>query len=77
MDVIDWIKQLNCRIKYVHIHQNNGINDEHLGLRYGNMPIKDILSALNEYSPEAVWALECKTDYMEDSISLLSELGYI
>jgi len=49
LPILDWIKQRNNRIKYVRIHQNNGLNDEHLGLNNGNIPIKDVLDALNIY----------------------------
>lgn len=77
LPVTDWIKQLGSRIRYTHIHQNNGISDEHLGLRYGNMPLRDVMETLDEYAPEAVWALECDIDHMEESIMLLSEWRYV
>lgn len=75
--VVEWIKQLNTRIKYVHLHQNYGKKDEHLGLRDGNMPLKEVLEALEKYAPDATWALECGIEVMEDSLILLSEYGYI
>jgi len=77
LPVLDWIKQFNRRIKYVHLHQNGGTSDEHLGLRKGTMKIVDVLNALEEHAPEAVWALECSLDDMEDSIALLSEYGFM
>jgi len=77
MTVADWIKQLNKRIRYVHLHQNYGVSDEHLGLKKGDIPIKEVLDGLNEYAPDAVWALECNLDDMEDSILFLKENGYI
>lgn len=75
--VIDWIKQLNNRIRYVHIHQNNGKRDEHLGLTQGNMPMEEVLDALEKYSPNAIWALECNVEAMEESIEFLVKYGYI
>ena len=77
LPVIEWIKLLNTRIKYVHLHQNSGTRDEHLGLRQGNMPMKAVLAALNEYEPDATWALESKTSALEESIEFLVECGYI
>lgn len=75
--VIEWIKQLSNRIKYVHLHQNNGIIDEHLGLTQGTIPMRKVLDALEEYSPNAVWALECNEESMEESIELLIKYKYI
>lgn len=77
LPVNDWIEQLGHRIKYVHLHQNNGINDDHMGLRKGKISIKDMLLALEKHAPEAVWALECDLEDMEDSICFLAEAGFL
>ena len=75
--VTEWIKILGPRITYVHLHDNHGEIDEHLGLGMGNMDIKKVLNALNKYAPNAIWALECKLEYMEDSIKYLKENKFI
>jgi sugar phosphate isomerase/epimerase len=75
--IAEWIRQLGNRIEYVHLHQNYGINDEHLGLRKGNIPLITVLNLLNQYAPEAIWALECAVDEMHNSIEFLTENGYI
>ena len=54
------------RITYVHLHDNHSETDEHLGLGMGNMDIKKVLNALNKYAPNAIWAIECKLEYMEE-----------
>ena len=77
LTVTDWIKQLNNRIKYVHIHSNNGKSDQHLGLKHGNIKPKRVLAALEKYAPDAVWALECKLEYMQETVEYLGEIGYI
>ncbi len=77
LSVIQWIEELKDRIQYVHLHQNNGLEDEHLGLDQGNMPIRKVLEMLEEYSPNSVWALECGLDSMERSIDFLGNYGYI
>ncbi len=78
LPVLKWIEKLEGRIRYVHLHQNYGKRDEHLGLREGNMPIREILDALNEYSPDAIWALEPnRPEDIEDSILFLRECGYL
>lgn len=76
-DVVDWIKTLGSRITYVHLHDNHGQIDEHLGLGLGNMNLKEVLTALNQYAPDAVWALECRLEHMEESISYLKENGFV
>ena len=76
-EVIDWIKLLGDKINYVHLHDNNGEWDEHLGLKKGNIPLVEVLNALNEYSPNAVWSLECKIEDMESSIEFLKEHKFI
>ena len=76
-DVIGWIKSLGTRITYVHLHDNHGQTDEHLGLGKGNIDIIKVLNALNQYSPNAVWALECNLEDMEKSIIYLKENNFI
>jgi len=75
--VIDWIKTLKDRIGYVHIHDNNGENDEHLGIGKGNIPMFEVLTALNTYAPNAVWALECKIEDMDESIEQLKKNKFL
>ena len=75
--VINWIKSLGNRIKYVHLHNNHGEYDEHLGLTHGTIDIIEILNALNHYAPDAIWALECQIEHMEESIEFLKENKFI
>ena len=71
--VKDWIKNLGERITYVHLHDNHGKSDEHLGLGKGNMALMEVLNALNEYAPNAILALECRLEDMEESLLYLKE----
>lgn len=85
MKVEEWIKTLKDKIGYVHLHDNHSkvegrpsyLNDEHLGLKMGNIDLEKVFSLLEEYSPEAIWAIECKLEYIEDSVNVLKSLGYI
>ena len=85
MSVEDWIKTLGNRIGYLHLHNNHGKvmgrpsfkNDEHLGLNMGSIDIQKVLSLLEEHSKDAVWNIECKLDYIEKSVEVLKELGYL
>ena len=72
-EVVDWIKLLGDKITYVHLHDNHGQSDEHLGLGKGNIELVKVLESLNEYAPNAVWALECRLEDMESSIEFLKQ----
>lgn len=75
--VMDWIKTLKDKIGYVHIHDNNWEKDEHLGIGKWNIPMFEVLSALNEYAPNAVWTLECKVEDMDESIKWLTKNNFL
>ena len=85
MSVEDWIKTLGNRIGYLHLHNNHGkvqgrpsyMNDEHLGINMGTKNISKVLSLLEENCPNAIWNIECKLDYIEESVEVLKSLGYI
>jgi len=75
---IDWIKILGARIGYTHLHDNHGETDEHLALGAGTIPFKEVLSALEEYSPEAMWVLEVKAgEDTEKSLDWLESNGFL
>lgn len=79
MSVENWITSLGSRIGYLHLHNNHGklknrpsyLNDEHLGLESGTINIKSIFQLLEKYCPDAIWAIECKLNDMEDSINFI------
>ncbi|HOG15323.1 MAG TPA: sugar phosphate isomerase/epimerase family protein [Candidatus Absconditabacterales bacterium] len=75
--VLDWIKILKDKIGYVHIHDNNGAEDEHLGIGKGNIPMFEVFSALNKYAPNAIRALECCIDHMDESITWLKNNDFL
>lgn len=75
--VLDWIKILKDKIGYVHIHDNNGAEDEHLWIGKWNIPMFEVLSALNEYAPNAIWTLECKVEDMDESINWLTKNNFL
>lgn len=77
ISVVEWIKRLKDKIGYVHIHDNNGLEDEHLGLGMGNIPLDEVCEALERYSPQAIWAIESKSDYIQKSINWMMTRGYI
>ena len=84
MSVEDWIVSLGDRIGYLHMHNNHGkiagrpsyMNDEHLGLNDGTIDVEKVFALLEKYCPNAIWNLECKLDYMQESVDVLKHLGY-
>ena len=85
MPVEDWIKTLGDRIGYLHLHNNHGkltdrpsfYNDEHLGLDMGTIDIKNVFSLLEKYCPNAIWSIESKILYIENSVNFLKEIKII
>ncbi|MBQ8425738.1 MAG: sugar phosphate isomerase/epimerase [Clostridia bacterium] len=75
--VENWIKGYGDKITYVHIHNNYKENDDHNGLRNGTMDIVNVLSLLNKYAPNAIWAIESNLNEMEDSLKFLKENKFI
>jgi len=37
----------------------------------------EVLTALNTYAPDAIWALECKNEYIDESIARLEEHNFL
>ncbi len=76
-DVTVWIERLAGQIGYVHLHDNHGEEDEHLGLGCGTIPMVDVCHALLEYSPDAIWALEVDPASMHQSLDWLKSNGFL
>jgi sugar phosphate isomerase/epimerase len=75
--VVEWIEDLGDLIGYVHLHDNHGDGDEHLGLGKGTIPVEEVCDALNEHCPDAIWAIEAQGDGIEQSLRWLDARGYI
>ena len=76
-NVVDWIKQLNKKIGFVHLHNNYGERDEHLGFVKGTIDFFEICSALEEYAPSAIWGIETNVSDMDESIKWLIQNHYL
>jgi sugar phosphate isomerase/epimerase len=72
--VLDWITALKERITYVHLHDNDGSGDQHLPLGQGNIPLPEVLAALEAYAPQANWMIEAEAT---PSLTWLAEQGFI
>ena len=70
--VVEWITRMNETIAYLHLHDNHGQSDEHLGLGDGTLPMLELLTAVEEMAPGAVWALEAKPERFQSSLDWLA-----
>ena len=75
MGVLRWIERLGSGIGYVHLHDNHGIDDEHLGLGQGTIPLDEVCRALDEHAPQALWTLETQPEWLESSLAWLGQRG--
>ena len=73
----EWITGLGHRIRYVHLHNNNGILDDHWGLWKGKIDIVRVLDLLMKYSPDSAWTIETVVNDIEQSALWLKEKGYL
>lgn len=62
----DWIKVLNKRIEYIHLHWNHGIYDQHN--RPSNANIVYIKKLLDKYDLNPIIALEYNVENLEEEI---------
>jgi len=74
--VLDWIPALGDRIGYVHMSDNHGTEDEHLGLGRGTIPMVAVCEALAKASPDAIWAIEAEGEGVEQSLEWFDAHGY-
>lgn len=68
----EWIRQWGSRIGHVHLHNNDGRQDLHSGLRSGILPMERILPLLSEVSPQSDLVLE-----IPDGNALHSSLSWL
>ncbi len=75
--VLAWIEALGPRIGYTHLHDNHGEDDEHLGFGQGTIPLTEVCHALNEYAPDAIWAIEAEGEGIDISLRWLCDNGFL
>ena len=83
--VEEWIETLKDRIAYYHLHNNHGKqttrgynkDDEHLGINNGTIDIENVLKLAEKYTPNAIWNIESKSEYLKESVDCLKKLKYI
>ena len=73
VDVRTWAKNLAPYVSHVHIHDNHGDRDSHVGLGKGNLPWREALSFLPE-NESRTWTVECmENEDVEMCLKALSD----
>ncbi|MEK6816230.1 MAG: sugar phosphate isomerase/epimerase family protein [Nanoarchaeota archaeon] len=67
IDLKDVMKDIGPRIKYVHVHDNDGSSDQHRPIGQGNIDWELFLDLLNQYGYEGV--LEFEIGSLDDQIA--------
>lgn len=75
-DALTWVEELATAIGYVHLHDNHGEADEHLGLGEGTLPLAEVCAALEQHAPGAIWAFESGVQRLESSLTWLFDRGF-
>jgi sugar phosphate isomerase/epimerase len=73
----DWISGLGDRIRYVHLHNNDGVLDDHWRLDKGKIDVGQVLDLLQKQAPNAVCTVETYVEDLEPSLLWLKERGYL
>lgn len=78
LSVIKWIEQLKDKIKFVHLHNNDGTKDQHSNFYEGIIDFKEVCQALENYAPDSIWEIENNSPRdTEKSLQWLIENGYL
>lgn len=72
-DVLEWTKNLAPYVSHVHVHDNCGDKDAHIGLGCGNLPWKEVLELVPE-NETRTWTIECMTK--ENVLKCMEAIGY-
>ncbi|UCC33459.1 MAG: sugar phosphate isomerase/epimerase [Candidatus Bathyarchaeota archaeon] len=69
----DFVMHLSDRIIHVHVSDNDGISDAHLGIGYGKIDWKTVAETIKEVSYNNIIVLE-SMDHVEESLQKLRKL---
>jgi sugar phosphate isomerase/epimerase len=76
LDPLSWYHKVKSRCRYLYVHSNNGVADEHKSIRQGTLQEKEVLRSLRkELRPDSVLILKYfdRTTVMED-LTYLAEM---
>lgn len=68
----EWARALGPYVRHVHVHDNNGTGDQHLGLGMGTLPAADVIRELVKSGGDMSWTVECcEKEQGEESLKIL------
>ena len=74
----EWLENLSPYIRHLHLHDNHGVKDEHLGMGQGTLPWEDILGFVQKELPQADAAIEnASRIFCEASLVTLKKFGVL
>ena len=77
LDVREWGKNLAPYVSHVHVHDNCGDRDSHIGLGRGNLPWQEVLEMLPQENGRT-WTIECmKLEDVKASMEALRKFGFV
>jgi sugar phosphate isomerase/epimerase len=69
----DFIKQFSKKLAHIHVSDNHGVNDLHLGIGYGNIHWKNVAKLVKEAEYDKIVMIE-STEHVEESVQFLRKL---
>jgi sugar phosphate isomerase/epimerase len=69
----DWVKKSGKRLQYVHLHDNNGENDQHLPVGKGNIDFDSFFNSIKNRD-DIIIALELDNSTPKEKIENLTEV---
>jgi sugar phosphate isomerase/epimerase len=69
----DFIRQFTKKIVHMHVSDNDGTNDLHLGIGYGTIDWESVANEIKKIEYSNIIMLE-STEYIEESIQTLRKL---
>ena len=58
-DIPQLIRDLKGQIRAYHLHNNDGVHDQHLRLHEGVIDFGPLMETIRQETPDAEWIIEC------------------
>lgn len=74
----NWIDILGGELAYLHLHDNDGVYDQHAALGKGKIPFQDLLEALDRSAAQPKFCIEVRSvEAISESINYLKQNSFI
>lgn len=70
----EWVRRMSKQLWHIHLHDNDGLGDQHRSIGRGTIDFESFYAALLEFAPQATLALEV-ADKMEVKLSDLHKIA--